>query len=135
MHTKTFIGRYENLARIEKFFAEAATKAGLDSASIYAVKLAVDEACTNIIEHAYGGEDRGKIQCSYEIMEDGLRIILRDWGDSFDPSKVPEPDFSVPIEELKPRGAGVFLMKKLMDEVQFDFTTEEANVLQMVKRK
>jgi serine/threonine-protein kinase RsbW len=135
METKTFPGRYENLIKIESFFAEAAEKAGMDSASVYAVKLAVDEACTNIIEHAYGGEDRGEIQCSYEIMDDGLRIILRDWGDTFDPSTVPEPDYSVPIEELKPRGAGVFLMKKVMDEVEFDFKEGEANVLRMVKRK
>ncbi|MGD2156330.1 MAG: ATP-binding protein [Anaerolineales bacterium] len=135
MQTKIFSGRYENLENIRKYFAEAAQKAGLDSASIYAVKLAVDEACTNIIEHAYGGEDRGMIQCSYEIIEDGLRITLRDSGDSFDPSTVPEPDYNVPLVELKTRGAGIFLIKQLMDEVQFDFKAGNSNILRMVKRK
>lgn len=135
MHTKTFPGHYENLVRIRSFFAEAAEKAGLDSSSVYAVKLAVDEACTNIIEHAYGGDDHGKIQCSYEILEDGLGIVLRDWGESFDPSTVPEPDYNVPLENVKPRGAGLLLIKKLMDEVQFDFTDGEENVLRMLKRK
>jgi serine/threonine-protein kinase RsbW len=135
MQTKIFPGRYGNLVRIREFFAEAAEIAGLDSASIYAVKLAVDEACTNIIEHAYGGEDRGKIQCSYEILEDGLGIILRDWGKSFDPSKVPDPDYDVPLENLIPRGAGLLLIKRSMDEVQFEFSDGEANVLRMLKRK
>jgi serine/threonine-protein kinase RsbW len=135
MATKTFPGRYESLVKIRKFVAKAARLAGLDRDAIYAVKLAVDEACTNIIEHAYGGEGRGEIQCSWDASDDGLRIVLRDRGKPFDPSKIPEPNYNVPLEELKPRGAGLFLIRNLMDEVQFDFESEESNVLTMIKRR
>jgi len=135
MATKTFPGRYESLVKIRKFVAKAARIAGLDRDEIYAVKLAVDEACTNIIEHAYGGEGRGEIQCSWDIINDGLIIILRDWGKPFDPSQVPEPNYNVPLEELKPRGAGLFLIRNLMDEVWFNFESEEENELTMIKRR
>lgn len=134
MPTKTFPGRYTSLAEISEFVAKAAQDAGLDSKGIYAVKLAVDEACTNIIEHGYGGEGAGKIECSYDIDRGALTIQLRDWGIAFDPEAVPEPDFSLPLEELQPRGAGLFLMRKLMDEVKFLFQDKKGNLLVMVKK-
>jgi serine/threonine-protein kinase RsbW len=133
MPTKTFPGKYTSLAGISKFVSKAAHEAGLDSKGVYAVKLAVDEACTNIIEHAYGGEGIGKIECSYDIDEDAITIKLRDWGGSFDPDDVPTPDFNVPLEELKTRGAGLFFIYKLMDEVHFKFNEEKGNLLVMVK--
>ena len=56
MKSATFPGRFKSLAKISKFVIEAAKKAGLDDKAIYAVELAVDEAASNIIEHAYGGD-------------------------------------------------------------------------------
>jgi serine/threonine-protein kinase RsbW len=135
MPTKTFPGRYTSLAGISEFVAKAAQEAGLDSKGVYAVKLAVDEACTNIIEHAYGGEGVGDIQCSCDIDTDTLTIELRDWGGSFNPNKVPEKNFKVPLEEIEPRGAGLFFIHKLMDEVRFKFNDKNGNLLVLVKKK
>ena len=61
MPKKLFPGRYASLAEIGEFIGLAAQAAGFDSKDVYAIKLAVDEACTNIIEHGYGGEGIGKI--------------------------------------------------------------------------
>lgn len=135
MPIRTFPGQYKSLAEISEFVAQGAQDAGLDSKGVYAVKLAVDEACTNIIEHGYGGEGVGKIECSFDVDLDGLTITLRDWGTAFNPNDVPEPDFNVPIEELQPRGAGLYLMRKLMDEVRFKFNSKGGNILVMVKKK
>ncbi len=135
MPTKTFPGRYASLAEISEFVAQAAREAGLDSKSVYAVKLAVDEACTNIIEHGYGGESSGKIECSCDIHPDTLTIKLRDWGVAFDPDTVPEPNFNVDLEELQVRGAGLYLMRQLMDDVKFSFQESQGNLLVMVKKK
>ncbi len=135
MPTKLFPGQYASLAGISEFVAKAAQDAGLDSKGVYAVKLAVDEACTNIIEHAYGGEGIGKIECSCIIASDSLTIELRDWGKAFDPKDVPEPNFCVPLEELKIRGAGLFFIHKLMDEVKFRFNEKKGNLLILVKKK
>ena len=113
MPTKQFPGRYDSLAPISDFVAEAAAEAGFDSQGIYAVRLAVDEACSNIIEHGYGGEGRGDIRCTCDVLKDGIKITLQDWGRVFDPNAVPDPNFDVPLEELEPRGAGLFLIRKM----------------------
>ena len=60
MKSITVPGRYENLVKLSEFARQAAQEAGLDSFAIYSVETAVEEACTNIIEHAYGGEGRGR---------------------------------------------------------------------------
>lgn len=133
MPTATFPARFDNLAKIGKFIEEATKKAGFDDSTTYAVQLAVDEACSNIIEHAYGGESKGDIQCTYHVENSRLIITLRDKGRPFDPEKVQEPNFGAPIEELKPRGAGLFLMRKLMDEIRFEFDQKTGNVLTLVK--
>lgn len=134
-HKKKFAGRYDRLAEISEFIAQVAKNAGFDEDAVYALQLAVDEACTNIIEHAYGGEDKGEIQCVCDDDEDELIITLHDWGKPFNPDDVPDPDFSVPIEEIESRGAGLMLIKKIMDDVKYKFSPKNGNLLIMVKHK
>lgn len=135
MQTVIFPGRYEWLAKIGEFVVKAAKSAGLNDANVYAVELAVDEACCNIIDHAYGGEGIGDVQCSVKITEEGLTVILRDSGRPFDPASVPTPQLNVPLEELNSSGIGFFLMGKMMDEIHYEYSPEAGNVLTMVKRK
>lgn len=135
MATAKFSGRFKNLAAIRKFVNEAASAAGLNDKEVYAVELAVDEACSNIIEHAYGGEGNGEITCTCNKINNGLEIILRDGGKPFDPTTIAPPDFSLGLEELKPRGAGLFLIQNMMDDVDFKFSKKDGNQLRMVKLK
>ncbi len=134
MPTVTFPGRFESLAKISDLIVQQAKEAGLDETDIYAVDLAVDEAITNIIEHAYGGEGVGNIQCTCQARDGELIIILRDFGRPFDPDKIPAPNVKARLKDLKSGGAGLFLIRKLMDEVRFEFNQETGNVLTMVKR-
>lgn len=129
-----FSGRYEYLAEISEFVEQSAREAGLNDSAVYAVQLAVDEACSNIIEHAYGGESQGKIQITCEGQGGLLRVILRDRGRPFNPEKIPTPNTNTPLNKVKPRGAGLFLIRKLMDEVNFDFSNKNENVLTLVKK-
>jgi anti-sigma regulatory factor (Ser/Thr protein kinase) len=131
---RKFPGRFESLEPISQFVRQAAEEAGLDEMQIYSVELAVDEACSNIIEHAYGEEDKGDIDCSCLIETDGLTVIIKDRGDPFDPDAVPDVNTNQPLEDRKPGGAGVFLMRKVMDAVRFEFTPD-GNVLTMTKKK
>lgn len=135
MQTMRFPGRFESLDKIREFVVQAARQAGFDESATYAVELSVDEACTNIIEHAYGGEGRGDLDCSVEITDQDLIIVLHDQGEPFNPDAIPIPNHSVPLEELKPRGVGLFLIRKMMDEVQFEFTPDRGNILTMKKRR
>jgi len=133
--TFTFPGRFDSLAAIGEFVACAAEDAGLDARAIYAVQVAVDEACTNIIEYAYGGEGRGEIECTCRINKEGLTVILRDDGCSFDPDCVSEPDLDACLVDREVGGLGLYFMRQLMDEVSFEFEEDAGNVLTMVKRK
>jgi len=122
-----------NLEQICDFVTECAANAGLDESEVYAVQLAVDEASTNIIEHGYGGECPSRIDITCETLEDGLKVILYDDAQPFEPTDVPEPETNVPLEELKPRGLGIFLMRKMMDEVKYQPTPDQGNTLTMIK--
>ncbi|NIV28295.1 MAG: hypothetical protein GWN58_01915, partial [Anaerolineae bacterium] len=89
--TLTFPARYDSLAAIDEFVSRAAEAAGLDERAVYAVQMATDEAFSNIIKHAYGGEGRGVIECTCRVDADRLIVTLRDHGRRFDPASVPEP--------------------------------------------
>jgi serine phosphatase RsbU (regulator of sigma subunit)/putative methionine-R-sulfoxide reductase with GAF domain/anti-sigma regulatory factor (Ser/Thr protein kinase) len=133
MRTAIFPAKFDQLDPIRGFASQAARDAGMDDSDTYAVELAVDEACTNIIEHAYQGENRGNIECTCESNNECLTIVIRDHGQPFDPSTVAAPDLNANIDNRVVGGLGVFLMKKLMDEVRFEPMGESGNVLTMVK--
>jgi anti-sigma regulatory factor (Ser/Thr protein kinase) len=135
METRSFPGRYDSLEKISQFVVQAARQAGLDDRAIYAVELAVDEACSNIIDHAYTGEGKGDFDCSVVIGNGEVTIILRDRGKPFDPDKIPKPLKNVPLNELRPRGVGFYLMSKMMDEISYKSNLKDGNTLTMVKRK
>jgi serine/threonine-protein kinase RsbW len=133
--TLTFPGQFDSLAPVSEFVTLAAKAAGLDARAVYAVQMAVDEACSNIIEHAYGGEGRGTIECACHINDDGLIVVIRDHGRPFDPTSIPEPDLHASLEDRDGGGLGLYFIRQLMDTVHFEFTPDSGNVLTMVKRK
>jgi serine/threonine-protein kinase RsbW len=135
MRTAIFPARYKNLDDMRQFAAQAAKDAGMDNTEVCAVELAVDEACTNIIEHAYGLDKGGEIECTCTAANDCLTVILRDHGKPFNLSSVTEPDLSSGLEKRPLGGLGVYLMRQLMDEVRFEALGEAGNLLTMVKHK
>lgn len=134
MRTLIFPARFDQLEIVRQFTTQAAADAGLDERSICSVEMAVDEACSNIIEHAYEGIKDGEIECTCECDTESFTVILRDHGRAFDILKVPAPDLDASLEERQVGGLGIYLMRQLMDEVQYDHLGEAGNVLTMVKR-
>jgi serine/threonine-protein kinase RsbW len=131
---------YGSLDALRQFISQSAAVCGLGAADIYAVQMAVDEAFSNIVEHAYGGESPDIVECSCQIGADRLTIQLKDWGRPFDPSQVPEPDIAAGLEEREQGGLGLYFMRHLMDEVHFAYhrnpgEKEGCNLLTMVKLK
>ena len=135
MHTATFLARFDNLELIGDLAEQAAREAGFDENEVYEVNLAVNEAATNIIEHAYGGKGKGEIRITYQIVPDYLVLRLYDRGIPFDPHMIEQPKLHLKLEELTPRGLGLYWMRKLMDDVQFEFSPEQGNILTMKKRR
>lgn len=125
--------RYAAVAGACAFCSTAAGDAGLSEHAAFHVQMAVDEACTNIIEHAYEGEDRGEISVLCRIEPGQLTIVLRDQGRQFDPTTVPPPKLGMLLEETEVGGLGLYFMRQVMDEVRFRFGAA-GNELMMVKR-
>jgi anti-sigma regulatory factor (Ser/Thr protein kinase) len=124
-----------NLAQIAEFVTEQAQSVGMDDDQVFAIQMAVDEACTNSMEHAYNGHDDGEVTvCCYGENDDFV-VKITDLGDQFDPSAVPEPDISQPLEERSVGGLGIFLMRRLMDSVEFHTDPDNGNEVIMRKHR
>lgn len=131
-----FAAKFEYLDEIRDFVGEIARKSGFSEKEVYNIQLATDEAASNIIEHAYEGVSDGMLELSCGLDGDTLMIILIDHGEPFDPSEVPMPDLTADLSERQIGGLGIFLMRKLMDEVHYKSNPENnRNTLTMIKRK
>jgi anti-sigma regulatory factor (Ser/Thr protein kinase) len=135
MTTRTFPGNFKHLEPISNFVVDQAKNYGFSPKEIYAIQTAVDEACSNIIDHAYGGEDIGEIKIKIMMVENGMKIILYDHGRPFEPEEIPEPDVLSPLEVRRERGLGVYFIRQLMDRVIFEFTPGKGNKLTLLKYK
>ena len=135
MQKKIFLAKFSELDEMREFVGGLAREAGFFEKEIYSIQLAVDEACTNIIEHAYGGEGDKKLELNSFFQDQTLTIILRDWGEPFDPSSVPEPNLADDLLERRIGGLGVYLMRKLMDTVSYEASPANGNTLILTKRK
>lgn len=132
----TVPGRFESLAQIAEFVEETVRAASWNDDEVYHVQMAVDEACSNVMEHAYGSGWQGDIDLTCCIEDQGdLVISIRDSGKPFDPSSVPEPPIGADLESLPEGGLGLYFMRKLMDQVTFHFDEKNGNMLTMVKRR
>ena len=122
----------ENLSAISDFIFSTAVQFDIKQ-DINKIQLAVDEACTNIIKHAYSSQG-GAITIFFERNDNTVVITIQDQGKPFDPAAIPPPDLEAEIEKRQIGKLGLHLMRKLMDEVSYSFDPEEGNTLVMKKR-
>jgi len=123
--------KLENLSVIADFISTSMSQLGIET-GIFEVQTAVDEACTNIIKYAYVAEgDTINITC--EIQDNDFVVTIRDKGKPFNPSSVPPPDLKTDLDKRRIGGLGIYLMRKLMDDVSYSFDAEKGNTLVMRK--
>lgn len=132
IHTLSVEASTEHLAEVRDFVASHAENIGLNQKIISEIRLAVDEAYTNIIKHAYSNNSTEKVNIEIGSDDDQLWITLIDSGKSFDPESYREPDLMKRIKEKKRGGMGVYLIRKVMDHVQYN-RKGESNEIRMVK--
>jgi serine/threonine-protein kinase RsbW len=133
----TFPARYDRVAEICGVVAANAEEAGFDADDVFRIELACDEACTNIVQHSYGGEDVGDIRVELERTKDSFIIILRDQGRQFDPDEIPIPNLPADpdkFNELKIGGLGLHFMRTIMDEIRYAVNGQGDNELVMIKQ-
>ncbi len=109
----------ENLSIIRDFISSSAYEAGMKSDAVENIILAVDEACTNIIRHAYKSVPDGELIIKTKSTASRFVVSITDYGKSFEPEMIPEPDLQKYYRQRRVGGLGMYLMKTLMDDVKY----------------
>lgn len=101
-----------------------ASRMGFSYEAIEDLKVAISEAVTNVVEHAYEDSESGEVTVGFGLYEDRMEIIIADRGGSFDLEEVKKETGPYqpeePIEKLREGGFGLFLIEALMDDVQIN---------------
>lgn len=125
----------ENLALIREFVSAVGEQAGFPETETIQLALAVDEACTNVIEHAYQNEASHEVTVRVTVDEKEITFEVIDCGRGFDPTQKPV----LPVEELirqrRSGGLGLRLIRTIMDDVQYRMIPGQKNELRMVKKR
>ena len=119
------------LGELRDFVTQIGKKHKFSDRVINAFKLGVDEASTNIIRHAYR-DSEGHITIRAIVKKDSMTLSIIDQGMFFDPQRVKDPDLNRYVDIGKKGGLGIFIMRKLMDEIDYR-RTEEGNELRITK--
>jgi serine/threonine-protein kinase RsbW len=124
----------KNLLLVRDFVSSAAKNAGFDEGTINNIIIAVDEACTNIIKHAYKYNPDNSIDISITFDNNNFNIIIKDTGTGFDPDSIKPPDMNEYFKQYKVGGLGILLMRKMMDEVDYHCEPNKYNETVLSKK-
>jgi serine/threonine-protein kinase RsbW len=124
----------ENLALIREFVTTVGKQARMSDDDVSKLELAVDEACANVIEHAYGHDITKEVDVRAVFDEDEVRISVIDSGRGFDPAKIDEETVEQLVAQRKSGGLGFRLIKTLMDDVSYEIIPGQKNELHMTKK-
>jgi len=131
--TKTILSRTDNLLEVREFVSDAARQFGFADEDVANIVLAVDEACTNIIKHAYQYAPDKEISISIHRNNGAFEVKIIDEGKNFNPTELRAPDLRQNLSEHRRGGLGVYLMKKLMDKVEYNFASGRKNEVSLTK--
>lgn len=131
MHAAT----HENLPRFLEFIDDLCARILADEAMRFALRLAVEEVCTNLIDYGYRGRPPGPIEVIAHDGGDRVTLEIRDRSPPFDPDSAPPPDLTSDVEHRAIGGLGWHLVKNMVDEIRYAADTPAGNVLTVVKRK
>jgi len=123
----------DNLSTIRNFIKEFSALVGFDKETSNKIVLATDEACTNIIKHAYKYSKSGDININVSYSNKKIKISITDEGVHFNSKSIKEPNLKKYYEEKRVGGLGMFLMKKLMDEIIYSQPKAKKNKVTLIK--
>jgi serine/threonine-protein kinase RsbW len=124
----------ESLSILREFIQKACKQhKRIDDHICYDLKLAVDEACSNIITHGYAGMNPGSISLSLEMAPNKVVVTITDFGHPFEPGETSAPDVAAGLEDQPMGGFGLFFIYQTMDEINYE-TTEDGNHLTFIKQ-
>ena len=122
----------ESLSVFRQFISDCCGRHEVPEETVFDLKLAVDEACTNIIQHGYKGMDPGSIILSFRIESDRILVQITDFGHVFEPAEAPRPDLEAALEDRPLGGLGLYLIYQTMDNIDYQ-SSEDGNTLTFTK--
>lgn len=125
--------RTERLIAVRDFVSAAAREFGFADEEISKIALAVDEACTNVIKHAYEFDSGKEITVTVKRGNGAFEVAISDTGKQFNPSNLQPPDMKEYLTHFRRGGLGVYLMKTLMDKVEYNFEPGKPNEVRLIK--
>jgi sigma-B regulation protein RsbU (phosphoserine phosphatase) len=130
----TIVNKVSEISKLNAFVKSATAALNMEEGLAHQIKLAVEEAVTNVIDYAYPNGTEGNIDITIEADESRIRFILSDSGAEFDPTGVSKADTTLTVDERPIGGLGVFLVRNLMDSINYE-RSEGKNVLRIEKKR
>jgi serine/threonine-protein kinase RsbW len=124
----------ENLPHFMSFIDEACRRLGADEDTAYALRLAVEEVCINLIHYGYKGMAPGPIRVSFHPQRDRITVKIADRAPPFDPADAPAPDLTSDADVRPLGGLGWYLVKRSVDHFDYQSDPEHGNVLTLTRR-
>ena len=123
------------LNTVRDFVVEVVGNSAFPKIDMGRIVLAVDEAVTNIIEHAYSNKREGEVDIQLELQANATKFeaVIHDSGIHFDLEHINEPDMKDHVAKGRKNGLGIFLMRQIMDIVEYEFEEGVVNRLRLVK--
>ena len=122
----------QQIPQLAEFVEAVCEEKELPLPMVMSLNLALEEAVTNVILYAYPDGTDGLVDIEATVRENGLEFVISDTGKPFDPTAAPEADVTLGVEERGIGGLGIFLVRKIMDTVDYRYENGK-NILTMVK--
>ena len=129
-HRLSFASRLGEVPAVQQQIIDACEAEGYSEETIFAIRLALDEALSNAVRHGNDNDPSKTVQVEYAVDCDQLRVVIEDEGHGFDPEALPDPTAEENLN--RPHGRGVMLMRAYMSDVDFN---ERGNRITLVKRR
>lgn len=133
-------GRGSSLAYIRSIITDLARKIGFAEDEVAKIEMAVDEACSNVVKHAYAPDKEWcwqhrdpEIRLDIRTEHGRLVIEINDHGQRFDFANYRPTDIKDRLKDMKTSGYGILIMRHFMDEVHYSSNDQTGNTLRLVK--
>ena len=123
----------ETIPQLNEFIDSVAEEVGLDMSLTMSLNLAIEEAVVNVMEYAYPEGQQGDVEIEVTADQQWMTFVITDTGIAFDPTTKEDADTTLSAEERPIGGLGIFLVRQLMDVIDYK-REDNKNVLTLQKK-
>lgn len=109
----------ETIPQLNEFIDLVAEEVGLDMSLTMSLNLAMEEAVVNVMDYAYPDGQKGNVDIEVTADQEWMTFVITDTGIAFDPTTKEDADTTLSAEERPIGGLGIFLVRQLMDDINY----------------